>query len=107
MIGKPGPFQIIRSEESGCLEKAVSAPKRRYFCPHYACCLDLAASLNWDNFTCRGCNSEIDQSLLWRAHQAQKKDRIAMKICDLPNIKAHEVEDDFQQTKPGLMLVKG
>jgi len=84
MIGKPGPFQII--EEDGTTDQPIAAPRRRYFCTQYETCLNLAAALDWDSFTCRGCSGEIDERLLWRARQAQKKDKIAHDICDLPQI---------------------
>lgn len=87
MIGKPGPFQIIESEGCGLVDAPMTPPRRRYSCAHYATCLDLAAALNWDNFTCRGCCGEVEESLYWRAHQASKKDNVARSICDLPDIK--------------------
>jgi len=68
----------------------VEAPRRRFDCSNYCTCLDLAAALNWDNFTCRGCSGDIDEALLWRARQALRKDDIARKVCDLPAI---EVSD--------------
>ena len=86
MIGKPGPFQIIESEGCGVVDEPISAPRRRYSCPHYESCLNLAAALNWDSFTCRGCSGEVDQKLVWRARQAQKHDVVADKICERPEI---------------------
>ncbi len=68
------------------VEAPVEAPRRRYDCQNYCTCLDLAAALNWDNFTCRGCSGEIDEKLLWRARQALRKDEIARQVCDLPSI---------------------
>jgi len=68
----------------------VEAPRRRFDCSNYCTCLDLAAALNWDNFTCRGCSGDIDEALLWRARQALRKDDIARQVCDLPAI---EVSD--------------
>jgi hypothetical protein len=92
MIGKPGPFQII--EDQGTTDQPISPPRRRYFCPHYETCLNLAAALNWDSFTCRGCCGEIEQTLLWRARQAQKKDKIAHELCELPEITQVEAQED-------------
>jgi len=92
MLGKPGPFQIIESEGCGDVDAPIAAPRRRYECLHYTTCLNLAAALNWDSFTCRGCNSEIDEVLLWRARQAQKKDSVARSLCACPPIHAHEVQ---------------
>jgi hypothetical protein len=92
MIGKPGPFQIIRSDESGGPNTPGPAPRRRYSCANYETCLDLAAAVNWDNFTCRGCSGEIDQALYWRAHQAMKKDGIVKTLCEIPQIKSLDFE---------------
>jgi hypothetical protein len=93
MIGKPGPFQIIESEGKGIVDLPIAPPRRRYSCPHYNCCLDLAAALNWDNFTCRGCSGEIDESLYWRAHQASKRDSVVRTLCELPELKKIEVAE--------------
>lgn len=86
MIGKPGPFQIIEGEGVGLVDAPVAAPRRRYSCNNYATCLDLAAALNWDNFTCRGCNGEVNQNLLWRGHQAKRRDDVAESLCTLPEL---------------------
>lgn len=96
MIGKPGPFQIVESEGCGAVDVPINPPRRRYSCCNYEMCLDLAAALNWDNFTCRGCSGEIDESLLWRARQAMKKDAVVRKLCDIPDIKkiVAEVSDE-------------
>jgi hypothetical protein len=94
MIGKPGPFQIIEGEGSGVVDAPIAAPRRRYSCDNYSCCLDLAAALNWDNFTCRGCSGEVDQTILWRAHQARKKDTVVSTLCVLPEIKLHGEEEE-------------
>lgn len=90
MIGKPGPFQIIESEGCGNVDAPISAPRRRYGCDHYDTCLNLAAALNWDSFTCRGCSEEIDEALLWRAKQAEKRDSVARSLCQIPHIQLHE-----------------
>ena len=86
MIGKPGPFQIIESNGTGLVDSPMCAPRRRYECHNYATCLDLAAALNWDNFTCRGCSGEIEESLYWRAHQASKKDAVVNSLCEVPEL---------------------
>ena len=85
MIGKPGPFQIIEDDGNGNVDCPTIPPRRRYSCTHYQTCLNLAAALNWDNFTCRGCSGEMSESLVWRARLQQKKDILAGKICDLPH----------------------
>ncbi|MCO6430399.1 MAG: hypothetical protein J5J00_06010 [Deltaproteobacteria bacterium] len=93
MLGKPGPFQIIDVEgDASCVNPSI-APRRRYDCNHYDTCLNIAAALNWDNFTCRGCCGEIDEALFWRARQASKKDVIAGTLCDIPSIKLHTCDE--------------
>ena len=84
MLGKPGPFQVIENEGFGVVEDPVAPPRRRFSCINYDTCLNLAAALNWDNFTCRGCSGEVNNCLLWRAHQAVKKDQIVGRLCHLP-----------------------
>jgi hypothetical protein len=82
-IGSPGPFQII---ESGCQRSETTnanPPRRRYSCSNYETCLNLAAALNWDNFTCRGCSGEINQTLQWQGRQAQRRDLLAKAICNI------------------------
>ena len=86
MLGKPGPFQVIEEVGCGAVDHPVDPPRRRFACSHYDLCLNLAAALNWDNFTCRGCCGDVDSTLLWRARQAIKKDRMARKLCDIPEI---------------------
>ena len=82
----PGPFQIVSSNQPVVDDAPLEPPRRRYSCPNYDTCLDLAAALNWDSFTCRGCNGCIDGRLYWRAKQALRRDGVARKICELPAI---------------------
>ncbi|RIL12380.1 MAG: hypothetical protein DCC75_00545 [Proteobacteria bacterium] len=82
-FGKPGPFRVV---DSGC-EHNCEPPRRRYSCPNYEICLNLAAALDWDSFTCRGCTGKVNQALHWQARQAKKKDLVARKICHLPEIR--------------------
>ncbi len=100
MIGKPGPFQIIERDGCGLVDSPMSPPRRRYGCSNYATCLDLAAALNWDNFTCRGCSGEIDETLYWRAHQASKKDAVANSLCEIPNIQYHSADTEHPSPEP-------
>lgn len=82
--------------ESGALESStapkeiepppVEPPLRRYSCRHYDVCLDLAAALNWDSFTCNGCSGEVNERLLWRARQRIKHDDVASRLCSFPEI---------------------
>lgn len=99
MLGKPGPFQVIEEGGCGAVEDPVSPPRRRFSCKNYELCLNLAAALNWDNFTCRGCCEEVNKSLLWRARQALKKDNMACRLCDIPEIQTHctEVKTDLDE----------
>lgn len=80
MIGKPGPFQVVECEGDGNVDRAMSAPRRRYSCPNYQNCLEIGAALNWDNFTCRGCSAEVNESLVWQAYHARKTDAVASKL---------------------------
>ena len=99
MVGKPGPFQIIDIEGGPSSVSPSIAPRRRYECENYEKCLDIAAALNWDNFTCRGCSGQIDEALFWRARQASKKDVIAHTLCDFPAIKFHRSEESDEIEK--------
>lgn len=98
-IGSPGPFPIIENEGRGNVDSPVSAPRRRYSCSHYESCLNLAAALNWDNFTCRGCSGNIEPALLWRAHQALRRDGIAERICSIPEICCLTDTEDSKSSK--------
>ena len=90
-----GPFQIIDMDCRGGVDAPISPPRRRYSCQHYDTCLDLAAALNWDNYTCRGCSGVVDQKLLWRARQEIRKDKFVRAICsDMPDIGVHKAEQD-------------
>ena len=86
IIGTPGPFQVIENRAGASAERSPEPPRRRYSCPNYPTCLDVAAALDWDNYTCRGCCGEIDESLFWRAHQARRKDSVVRRICNLPDL---------------------
>ncbi|RMD85022.1 MAG: hypothetical protein D6808_06005 [Candidatus Dadabacteria bacterium] len=88
-IGKPGPFQIIKGDMPGRIDHPVTPPRRRYLCKNYSLCLDLAGVLNWDNFTCRGCCGEVDESLLWKARQVLRKDRSLKRLFSLPQVKTY------------------
>ena len=107
MIGKPGPFQIVESEGCGQVDNPIAAPRRRYFCLNYSTCLNLAAALNWDNFTCRGCCEDVNQALLWRARQAQKKDNVASKLCCIPEIKAYGEEEKQTASEVKVLQIVG
>jgi len=82
MMGRVGPFRVNHRAS----DKAEGAPLRHYGCVNYNVCLNLAAALNWEGFTCRGCCGQVSEALCWQAHQAQKKDAIASRLCDIPEI---------------------
>jgi hypothetical protein len=87
MIGKPGPFQIIENDGDGNVDRPVIPPRRNYSCSHYDTCLNICASLNWDNFTCRGCSQRVDPNVLWRAQVERRNDPISQSLCKLPPVK--------------------
>ncbi|MBX7138180.1 MAG: hypothetical protein K1X83_09360 [Oligoflexia bacterium] len=90
MVGKPGPFRIIENHGRGGVDAPIDPPRRRYTCANYEACLNIACALNWDSFTCRGCNGEVDESNFWQAHQAIKKDTVADSLVSLPSLKTQE-----------------
>jgi hypothetical protein len=86
MKGKPGPFQARHLLSVTDADTSANPPERQYDCKNYDTCLNLAAALNWESFTCDGCTGDVDESLCWRAHQAEKKDKLIGRICDLPEL---------------------
>lgn len=99
MLGKPGPFQIVEAEGCGVVDNPMDAPRRRYDCQFYQSCLAIAAALNWDSFTCRGCCGKIAEQLFWRARQASKKDEIVGRLCELPSIEFHKPTEADENDK--------
>jgi hypothetical protein len=78
----PGPFQW--SLDHATPSANSDTPLRQTSCAHYEECLDLAAALNWDGFTCEGCNHEINSTLVWRAHLSARKDALAKSmLCSI------------------------
>ncbi len=65
---------------------SLEPPVRNYGCANYDTCLDLAAALNWASFTCGSCRGTINESLMWRARHATRKDAFAKAICELPPV---------------------
>ncbi len=79
------------SEEPNSRHNPNPSPPRNYDCKNYQSCLELAATLNWDSFTCTHlsglkCSGDINEKLVWQAHLAQRSDKVAKRICELPNI---------------------
>lgn len=94
-IGSPGPFEVhfddlcpdeVSSPTDNPTTIDSTAPRRRHECSSYDRCLELAAALNWESFTCRGCSGQINDTLRWRAGQAIRRDTIAKAICAAPKI---------------------
>ncbi len=69
--------------ESSQIAPEILAPERSYGCKNYDTCLELAAALDWDSFTCAGCCGEFDRQLLWRAQHALKKNPALAKLYSL------------------------
>ena len=108
-LTSPGPFEFLDPADaegsqpvpiSGCATAIVAEPPqepsvpveeavcvRELDCAHYDECLNLAAALNWTSFTCEGCCGEVNQTLLWRAHQSARKDSVARRLCGLRPLK--------------------
>lgn len=76
-----GPFKIVEAK-SDCENQADHF--RNYDCNNYDTCLSLAAALDWDSFHCCECTGVIDSAILWQARQAQRRDKVVNRICDIP-----------------------
>jgi hypothetical protein len=72
--------RTIEARENEAPRSCEEVPRRRYECGNYEVCLSLAASLNWESFTCRGCSGETNENLLWRARLTARKDSVAAKL---------------------------
>ena len=79
----PGPFPVLEEQSA---HQPHEPALRQYDCPAYEECLNLAAALDWSGFTCFGCSGVVNENLRWRACQALKKDSVARRICDVPEI---------------------
>jgi hypothetical protein len=97
-IGSPGPFEVrfddvtsqdsVNAQETACITLDEAVPRRRYDCASYDRCLELAAALNWESFTCRGCSGRVNDALLWRVGQALRHDTVAKALCSAPKLSA-------------------
>ena len=83
MAEKPGPFQVL-AKDSNLLSEG-EGPDRNFGCQNYNSCLSLAAALNWESFSCRGCNGAIDETIRWRAKVESKRDTTLRQLCVIPN----------------------
>lgn len=85
-----GPIKVVEDQAESPVAspgERLRRPLRLYSCSNYGICLSLAATLNWDGFTCEGCCGQIDEPLMWQAHLVQRKDKVAAQLCKLPSIR--------------------
>jgi hypothetical protein len=82
-LARMGPFEVPEASTVTCF--SASDPDRELVreldCQNYTTCLNLAAALNWESFTCEGCQGEINQSLTWRAGQSAIRDKVVKFMC--------------------------
>lgn len=83
-IGMPGPFEITLNDADADIPEGETA--RDLDCANYERCLDLAAALNWESFSCKGCCRAINECLTWRARQISRKDSMVKALCGTPKI---------------------
>jgi hypothetical protein len=83
MAEKSGPFQVL--EKDSYLLAEGDGPDRNFACENYNSCLSLAAALNWESFSCTGCNGIIDETIRWRAKVESKRDTTLRQLCVIPN----------------------
>lgn len=98
-----GPFRINIARSNLDSDETLSPPFRNYDCKNYEECLTLAAAMNWESYTCTGCCGEVNASLCWQAHHAQRKDELVQKICHLPEL---EMIPNQSALSPRTMNVK-
>jgi hypothetical protein len=100
-----GPFPLSRPTEPQDLHPNA-APLRDYSCESYENCLELAAALDWESFTCNGCCGELNKKLIWQAHLAQREDKVANKLCEIPKIQCLETGQPEVKEAPPVKLRK-
>ncbi|MCI5065638.1 hypothetical protein MRY87_07935 [bacterium] len=84
-----GPFRLLEEEleaHEDAIPRPMAAPTRRYECKNYERCLEIAAALNWESFSCKNCPGEMNEQLIWQAHSAQRHDAVSQQVCDLPTL---------------------
>jgi hypothetical protein len=101
-----GPFPIIWEDDA---EHPNQTPERRYDCNCYQGCLEVAATLNWETFSCNSpsgepCCGTTDNKLIWKAHLALRDDSVAKKLCALPEIDCHETNEPKQSMLEAVAL---
>jgi hypothetical protein len=80
-----GPHQITRNRKE--FQNQEIGPYRRPNCSNYSKCLDIAACLDWDSFTCLQCNGSIDATFIWQMRSKMKKDKLCQRLFSPPEIK--------------------
>jgi hypothetical protein len=93
-----GPFEVSSTNQVplGSAPTTTSSETelvRELDCKNYTTCLNLAAALNWESFTCEGCSGEINKSLSWRAGQSAIKDKVVKLLCGKAVIKILNYHD--------------
>ena len=69
---KKGPFQIIIDVEDNWPFTKSGFSERIHSCIYYQTCLEIAATLDWDDFSCRNCTGSINQAILVQAEERVK-----------------------------------
>lgn len=98
--GVGGSYAAVLEEEVYSMAELNALPQsdavasstflRMFDCKNYNTCLSLAAALNWNSFTCFGCDGKCNRQLLWRAHNCVKNDRELADLCELPKLDGEE-----------------
>ena len=83
---KRAPLALLPHNEEEAFEITSEPPLRNFDCQHYNACLSLAAILEWESFTCDGCNGCMNKQLLWRGHQRLKREKDLRAIYRLPEL---------------------
>jgi hypothetical protein len=95
-----GPLQLLTTTENINQEQLI--PRKKLFplfeeqypfppirnreCCNYQECLTIAACLNWESFTCSGCNGTVDSQLQWQAGLSRRVDPICHSFTPRPKI---------------------
>jgi len=89
---RAGPFQVIDNDGHSDPNAPSTPQTRNYDCDNYEKCLNLAAALNWESFSCGGCNGKVNEALQWRAQKAKRDDALVDLICTVPDVTVHHSE---------------
>jgi hypothetical protein len=83
---KNGPFAILEEKGDGEVSAPVFPALRHYDCPNYETCLSIAIAQDWDNFGCNGCVGTPRDSLIWKSHVANRRNKVNETLSKLPEI---------------------